>query len=182
MNRPNYVNHIIVAVTLVIGGSFIFKGLKNIYFAQKSLQWPITEGRIISSGIEQQKRTYVKYTGVKKETAYDAQILYEYEIDGISYSGNRVAYAGRFFMKDQVFAKFEVKQYPTGEKVSVSYHPLKPETSVLKPGLPPLAWIEPAFGVIVILLGAVTAIALPRNRSLPAETLGSVSRKNLTNT
>ena len=170
-------------ILLAYGAYLIVDGLKEIKLASESSKWPKAEGYIIESRMEQKRGTEWYGWQIKKETFYTAVIFYEYQVGDHSYRGSRIAFGdASFFQKDSpIMPKLRLKSYPSGKQVPVFYRPNKPQMSVLEPGPSQLMWLGPGLGLTLILLAFVTAIALPRNRSLPAETLGSVSRKNLTN-
>lgn len=83
-----------------------------------------TDGMIIKSEME--------FRGGVKASGWYFDIQYVYEVNGKSYTSNRVDY---YYVgsSDIDFAKGYLKKYPLGLHVQVYYDPLHPEKSVLEP-------------------------------------------------
>lgn len=104
-----------IAITL-IGAYLIYKGYKSAF-------WPDVIGEITEIGIKDDSDS--------DGACFTPTIKYEYEANGIKYSGNSWHFN---FMKS--FAKVNdaqkyIESYSLGMKVKVFYEPDKPATSVL---------------------------------------------------
>lgn len=68
----------------------------------------------------------------KNAIGWNFVILYEYEVNGITYTSNRVLY-GYTGSSNRDYAEYYVRQYPEGKNVLVYYDPFRPEESALDP-------------------------------------------------
>lgn len=161
--RHSKIAQLLVALFFMVAGAFFcLIGIKEIQLGQKSSQWPVTEGRIIESYVERQRNSKIGSSSTNKETKYSAEVYYEYQVGGVTYSGNRIAFSGSRSSKNPMYPRLLVNRYPTGKEVPVSYQPSSPEICVLEPGLSSSTWIAPGIGVFIILIGLFAMIAKPR--------------------
>ena len=109
------------AIVATVGLLFVRYGHSQRERAKASLEWPVVQGRIISSEIT----SHTDEDG----TTYSADIEYVYTVEGIEYQANTVVLGGHSYG-----AHGAVSRYPLGKTVSVSYDPGKPKRAVLEPG------------------------------------------------
>ena len=130
---------LLTIVLLVFFGGGCLSGVmayRGIMEAQQSLQWPTTPGQIVRSGIDvsvhrERSRDHDRR---KREThSYSAAIEYEFQVDGQTIQGERIAVISDQF-GSKGWAEATSKRFPVGTKVTVSYNPTKPEQCVLEPG------------------------------------------------
>ncbi len=98
-----------------------------------SRTWPSVPGTIVASGISTSTDTNRGRPG-SHATEYDVGLRYDYVVDGMPYTGNRIAIRGTSYSSPSS-AQRELQRYPVGQTVNVYYNPQDPEQSVLKPYL-----------------------------------------------
>lgn len=109
------------AIVATIGLLLVVYGHSQRERAKASLEWPVVQGRIITSEVT----SHTDEDG----TTYSADIEYVYTVEGIEHHSNTVVFGGHSYSANQA-----VSLYPLGKTVSVSYDPGKPKRAVLEPG------------------------------------------------
>lgn len=111
--------------------------------------WPSVEGSVVSSN--------VRLVGFGKKKKYQADVRYDYRVDGRPYLGSRIR-LGDTTGSSESAQQALANKYPTGTGVKVFYDPQSPGQSVLEPGgLPLLMAIPPlVLGVFGWLFFAVS--------------------------
>ncbi|MCX7981749.1 MAG: DUF3592 domain-containing protein [Syntrophales bacterium] len=132
-------------VFLFAGIVICLKGYFDIYEALSSFQWPFSPGRIISSEIQTSKET-------GEAPSYYAHILYEYEVGGKRYQGDRV-YFGEYGSGSMTSAKELVERYPVGKSVVVYYNAKQPERAVLERGARFATFVLILIGIVFGMIG-----------------------------
>ncbi len=127
----------IVLLAFFAGGCFAgVMAYRGIVEAQQSLQWPTATGRIVRSGVDvsvHRERSHDINRRDRETRSYSAEIEYEFEVDGRTVKGARIAVISDQF-GSKSWAKATVQKFPVGTEVKVSYNPAKPEQCVLEPG------------------------------------------------
>jgi len=129
----------------------------SIWVAKKlsaSRSWPSTTGNILVSTIETKWDSIggSDYTLITKP-----KVVYEYEVAGKTYRGNRLALVESNSSNPDAASK-KIVPYVVGRQVTVYYDPQKPESATLAIGDPThgiLPTIMFAIGVIATIGGAV---------------------------
>jgi hypothetical protein len=150
---------------VLVGAGLLFFGGRALLRARESVAWPTTEGTVRKSTVEY-------HSGDKGGGTYHAEVFYNYSVDGVAVSGNRVAY-GDYGSSDPSHAQGIVNRYPNGAKVTVYYMPGHPDESVLEPGLALQAWILPGMGLLFFIVGCAMVVFLPRLMARTAATAQS---------
>lgn len=119
-----------ISYALGLLAALVFSWLQ-IQEINNSRSWPAVEGTIVTSGISQSIDTNKSGS---RSTKYDIYVHYDYVVDGMPYSGNRIAIRGTRYSSHSS-AQSELQRYPVGRVVKVYYNPQDPEKSVLKPYL-----------------------------------------------
>lgn len=127
----------IVLLLFFCGGClFGVMAYRGIVEAQQSLKWPTTPGRIVRSGVDvsvHRDRSPDRDRRNRETRSYSAEIEYEFEVNGQTFKGSRIAViSDQFGSKD--WAQTTSKEFPVGTEVTVSYNPSKPGQCVLEPG------------------------------------------------
>jgi hypothetical protein len=135
---------------ILMGAIPLYFGIRGIVLARASTDWPQTVGRVVSSTLEHD------YEGM----AYP-RILYEFDLKGTRYQGDRVHYGG-YRSRDDPYALRVVEQYPEGREVTVYYMPDDPEQSLLEPGIRRDAWLLPGVGAVFLIIGCLLLAVVPR--------------------
>ncbi len=118
---------------IIIGISFIglFVIGRNIVHGLNSRNWPITEGKVVHSGV--QAHQSMDDDG-DISTTYGASIQYEYNVSGQEIQGTRRSFTE---MRTNSARRAEqiLARYPQDSSVTVYHHPDEPSLSVLEPGV-----------------------------------------------
>lgn len=138
---------------LIVGAAVLFFGLRSLQRAKASSDWPSVSGIVVSSEVDSNRGD--------DGTTYSAEILYDFEVDGITYSSNRVGY-GDYGSSNPSGARRMVNRYQEGSEVDVFYMPENPEESVLEAGVHSRTYFLPAFGLVFFLAGLGMLLFLPR--------------------
>lgn len=154
---------VLVVFAVFFGIVGIYVGWERVAQGLTSRNWPITEGKITYSQIE---RTYtLRRTGTRKgEFRYYAKIQYEYTVNDVLYTGNRLAFAdppgGRDDEGEQE-AREVLERYPILKQVQVYYDPDDPATAVLEPGIS-FGSITPFLAGFIMLPGGLFMLFIAR--------------------
>jgi hypothetical protein len=134
-------------------------GIRGVVLARASTHWPHAVGRVVSSTLEYDHERF----------AYP-RIVYEFDLDGTRFQGDRVHFGG-YRSRDDPYALRLVKQYPEGREVTVYYLPDNPKTCLLEPGIRWHTWLLPGVGSVFLILGCLLLAIVPKllqQRSPPA--------------
>jgi hypothetical protein len=117
-----------MTVTAIMGGLFLALGIGLLtgvawlfMLARASSSWPPAPGRVVSSKVE------VSYgTRQSTRTSYRLALRYEYEVDGRTLTGQRVAFGDTFWASTRSRDDAERMQrvYPEGKEVTVFHDPV----------------------------------------------------------
>jgi hypothetical protein len=147
-----------IVYIIVIGISLIalFVIGRNILHGLNSRNWPITEGRVVHSGVQ-------AHQSMDDEgdisTTYGASIEYAFNVSGQETQGTRRSFTE---MRTNSARRAEqiLARYPQGSSVTVYHHPDKPSLSVLEPGV---KWWSYVLMIIVfglLVFGVIGALGL----------------------
>lgn len=116
---------------LVFGG-VIYVGIQQALEMGDSREWPTTGGVITAAYITGSHKTSTEKGWHGNRYQYAVRVQYAYEVDGVSYSGNRLRIRPNKYSSEKS-AQRELAEYPLGQRVPVYYNPSEPERSLLKP-------------------------------------------------
>lgn len=149
MNNPKLAGLIILIVSI----GFLGWGYHIQKKASASESWPAVQGQITTSKVE---RTFNTSSSGNNKWQYKAIVKYSYEVDGTSYSNDRIDFSSVNWSYDKEHkAKRVVSPYPKGKSIEVHYNPLNPEDAVLVKGTVGGTKWAFVFGTIGLLLGGV---------------------------
>jgi hypothetical protein len=139
------------AIAFVVFGAYISVGfIRDIYFAVKSKDWPITSGRVIDLDV----------VGAGVRTNYESAIVgYEYEVRGVRYTSKRIDYAGRGGAWSHWSALQYLRRYHEGKTLNVRYDPNEPRRAVLETGVTFGNFFRLLFGFAVLGFGLLALLA-----------------------
>lgn len=137
---------------LISGIVVLFFGVRSLRDANNSTSWPTVPGVVVSSDVD-------RHTS-DDGTTYSAEVLYDYDVDGESYSSNSVSF-GSYSSSSSSHARDIVRKYPKGSDVTVAYDPSKPESCILEVGVQLQTWFLPAFGLVFATIGGLMFVFLP---------------------
>lgn len=135
-HRPSLIG---IAI-LILGFSLLLTNGWALAQYSSNRNWPSTTGTITKNDyvfIPSEERV-VRWSGRRTQIdtpeEYHITINYEYEVDGQSYMGDRIALYGTNVRTKQSTVDQLMVTYPEGGSVSVYYDPDNPETAVLETG------------------------------------------------
>ncbi len=115
------------AILIALMGIFtLISAGRLVWISARSNSWTKTYGRILTSEI-------LTEPSGKMSVRYCPEVTYSFEVNGISYRGNRIAYK-EFREQRMDVAQAILSVYPSDKKVAVYYHPNNPERCILEPG------------------------------------------------
>jgi hypothetical protein len=145
----------IFPLIFIIAGLAASAGIfKVISIAQESKSWPEAEGVIRISKVQFENRAGEK-------GMYSAEVMFEYQIEGKTYSNNRIS-SVKSSSSNPASARETVDKYPEGAKVKVFYNSGSPQTSLLEPGVSPAMWLLVLIGPLFMATGIAMLILLPK--------------------
>jgi len=101
-----------------------------------TFKWPSAPGKILSSGVETVKVRVAREVIFNwvLATAFRSRTIYIYEVDGVSYQGDRISFGFQTLATFRLFAKRGAAKFAPGQPVEVYYNPAAPEQAVLRRG------------------------------------------------
>jgi len=108
------------------GAIFIAVAIRNGRGAKASLAWPITQGRITSSRLDEYSSV-----GESDGNSYVPKVEYEYSVAGQTYRGKRIVF-GSAGSGNKAREQAVVERYKVGTPVEVFYDPARPADAVLE--------------------------------------------------
>ena len=138
------VNTIAPFFLIVVGLTMIYFFSKNIQESKESGTWPSIKGRITRSIIHSEEVSFGDRDDSTNNYTPDIDIEYEYEVNGESYTSQRIKIGGvssstqSTRIKGANISVSNVgglrEKYPTGREVDVYYNPNNPKKAVLETG------------------------------------------------
>ncbi|MBF0467960.1 MAG: DUF3592 domain-containing protein [Desulfamplus sp.] len=127
------------------GATVLFLQTRGFIWAKLSVDWPVAQGRVISSWVE-------RHHDLERGTSFEAKVAYEYIVEGVPFEGNRIFFgkAGSSHLSTE---EEIVSIYPAGKSVHVYYKPGNPEVCLLEPGKTGKSKLLIVFGMIFLFAG-----------------------------
>jgi preprotein translocase subunit SecG len=135
---------VLIGIGLSIKGVFVYNEDKD------SETWPQAPGIIIHSSLGEEENE-------KGEISYFADIKFQYSVDSVTYTNDRLSY-WRILGSDPKIFEPKLLKYPLNKKVIVYYNPENPEQGYLEPGVSFGSFIYLIFGFLFILISIVIYI------------------------
>ena len=115
------------------GAVALFMGLGFFLYILRAYRWPVTRGRIVASGVESFIDRQLDEGRFYNRRHYKSGVVYEYEVNGRKYRGDRVTLGLTVSSNLPGVARMTARRYPVGTEVRVRYDPKTPSESVLRP-------------------------------------------------
>jgi hypothetical protein len=128
-----------------------------------SRRWSSTPGRIITSELA----TRSTATSRGSYRAYYPKVVYEYQVGGQTFQGNRIMFGQFPAHSSPELAQRKLAQYPLHSTGMVFYNPSNPSEAVLEQSAMTLNTLWLVAGLIFILVVAVLGLALLLGTLLP---------------
>jgi hypothetical protein len=124
-------------------------GGRNLWKALASFRWPVTEGKIRTSEV----REFVSGAASDRNRTrnYAPSIVYDYRVNGQSYSGEIIYRGQAAGSADASEAEVLHLRYPNGMVVKVHYNPANPADALLEPGIDSDVFWFPGLGMMFLL-------------------------------
>jgi hypothetical protein len=132
--QPGSLHNKLIAAGAILAISVVVFGVVALYFqitgrrhgalAAASATWPTTPGKVLRSGVLQQRRP-------KGGSTYRSDICYEYTVAGRRHEGDVVQF-GSLDMATAAAAQKILDPYPVGTNVVVHYKPDDPAVATLE--------------------------------------------------
>lgn len=113
-----------------LGLFFVVMGGREWYRAAISQSWPHVTGRVVDSGVA--RSTHSSLGRGTRHTRHQADIEYQYQVDGTAYTGTRVTFT--VAPTSQEAASAIAAAYPKDATPEIYYNPSDPSECVLQPG------------------------------------------------
>ncbi|MDB4474167.1 DUF3592 domain-containing protein [Opitutaceae bacterium] len=120
-------------ILILVGIIVTAYGANKVWLGYQSSNWPQTPGIVRSIGVEESYKTEKSGSGSHRYKVYEAQLTYDYQVAGRSYTGDRISF-GHGPTRQRHPVQSVVDGLPIGSGVTVYYQPDNPSQSVLLPG------------------------------------------------
>jgi hypothetical protein len=141
MNLPD--NTLLALVCGGFGFVMLLLILSSLREAAAMKRWPVARGRVLSSKVEEHRADAGSgnFGGSRgRLTLFRPVVVYEYEVDGQRFRGDRIAQIPGMNKGVADFAQKVVQRHASGSSVDVRFNPKRPGESALEPRVPK-AWI-----------------------------------------
>ena len=128
-------------ILIGLGGFFLV--LPFLLYIHGTLQtwaasdWPVAQGRVASARVESSTSTD---SDGDTTTSYDVVVAYDYSVGGRRYRNERLWLNDHALFSEPEDAEAELRTYPVGSPIEVTYNPENPQDSVIYTDGPSL-WI-----------------------------------------
>jgi hypothetical protein len=122
-----------MALQILVAGVasvLIYLVMRGLRLAISSRSWPCTNGKIISSELEEGSDY-----DIGSGPTYRARIRYRYVVEGTACESTRLWFQHRWFSGRKLTAEAIRAGYPVGKAVTVHYDPRRPRIAVLETGI-----------------------------------------------
>jgi hypothetical protein len=147
-----FVFSLVGTALIAVGGLLFFIRRRSAAMQAASVNWPTVPGKVTDAQLKSSRDN-------DNNVNYYAEVRYAYQVNGIDYAGNRVAWGGRPTSRSPDQAHAVLARYAVGTPVSVHYNPKKHSQAVLEPqeqgGLKNLAFIMWTFLVLGVIFFAI---------------------------
>ena len=150
---------IIGAILLATGAVCLVAGIRIVYKANVSMHWPMTDGRIAVSRLEEVPGD---------DTLSRPYIVYSFSVGKDSYYSSHVAFPWGGSERTIKALKI-IARYPVGKTSKVYYNPANPWESVLAPGESSCTWDTVAISILCLFFGRLI-YCNPRKKAPTTET------------
>jgi hypothetical protein len=141
-------------VFAALGFFFVRKGIRYRRTAEAVAAWPLTEGKVLESGVAKRVDKNVESADI---TRYIPRVRYVYVVGGAALESDIIRIGlGDFGYTIEQTAREHAGRYPVGSKVLVRYDPADPQVAVLEAGQ--VGGAAKIFSGTIFLLLALSAI------------------------
>ncbi len=116
-------------IILGLGILIVVKNQKNQKRAGTSSSWPSTQGKIIKAEVYEGESIPDEFG--QSKTIFYPQVKYEYQVQGIMYTGQKLSFGGSETFANYQDATGRIAALTPGSLVHVYYDPSNPDKAVL---------------------------------------------------
>ena len=138
-------NIFVPMIFVIIGLVMLFIYFRNLAKVRASQAWPTAQGTVLQSWVRKSRSTD---SDGGDSYSYHPEIHYQYQIMGIEYQGNKIAFGPKIGGRSQ--AEKMIEKYPTGANVTVYYQPDNPAKAVLERSISKVSLV---MGIVFVLAG-----------------------------
>lgn len=117
---------IIVGILGLVALGILFRMIRTWQAAGTSKSWSSTTGRVLSATVAARRNPG------RNGVSYYPVVVYEYNIDGQHYTGNRLGFGSPVGVGIQAVVAQGLGKYPVGSNLPVYYNPNNPADAVLE--------------------------------------------------
>lgn len=133
-------------ILTVLGAAVSLGGLRVLFHAWATEQWPTTEGRILESKV-------ASATDAEGDKMFRARLRYEYQVAGTTHVGQDIGVVSEGATSWKGPARRAVERYARGARCRVYYDPRDPARALLEPGARWYLFLMPAVGAVLLAFG-----------------------------
>ena len=119
-----------------VGLFMLFKLFRNMQKAKQSKDWMTAPGKVVYSDVDVQ---YSSDSDGDSSTTYGAKVVYEYDVVGIHYEKDRIAFNAGVRSNNYKKHAAIAANYPVGKAVTVYFNPDDPDDAVLETAVKSIA-------------------------------------------
>jgi len=150
---------VLILVLLGVSGAIaIIAGTSTALSGGVQGSWPTTTGLVTESYV-------TSLITLEDETLYAPVVIYSYDVDGLTFSYNRMTFSPSEGSPDFSWAAAIVSSYPTDSPITVRYDPADPSVNVLEPGLESSTYLLLIAGAALVLIGFGGAVYAWRSKN-----------------
>lgn len=139
-------NRLAPTILTVVGGGLTLGGLRLLFHAWATEQWPTVPGRVISSRVSGAADS-------DGDPMFQPAIEYEYTVAGQRYTGRQVGALPHLSTSWRGPAVAMARRYPKGADCRVHHDPGDAARALLEPGARWYLYLFPLLGLVLLGLG-----------------------------
>jgi len=155
-------SHTVEWIALLLGAAFFaFMGAvvlrsaaRDVWRGLASTSWPRVAAEVVRSDVTSEAS---RSSDGSTSTIYSANLLFEYQVDGESYTTDRIRFGESLGSGDPSEPELQRLRYPEGARASVVYDPDEPWMAAARPGVRAGALV-PIVAAFALLLGATLIV------------------------
>lgn len=136
----------ILLITSGTGVLFIAQGIRAAQRRKIAQGWSSVNGIVVRSDL-------VEHPDDEGATTYTPAVEYEFVVEGVTFTGNQIAFGYDSFTWSRDVAVKTLRAYPVGAHVTVYYNPFRPRDCAIEPKTSFYAMATVVAGVWTILAG-----------------------------
>lgn len=133
-------------ILTLIGGLLALFGTRALRRAASARDWPSVDGEIIASYIHESR-------GSKGKTMYRPVVRFSYDVQGKTYTSERVRFGGAVSTSWRSPADRMVGAYPMGQHCRVFHDPMDHAEACLQPGAGWVHYLVAGIGYLLAFIG-----------------------------